>query len=60
MIKELGPHYEVYLSDDGEVVYWHHVLDNGKLGNRMMVRREADEVLPMIVRALARWDAEHA
>jgi len=54
-IKERGPHYEVVV-DDG-AIFWCHVLSNG-LGTRMMQRKEADEVLPLIQRALARWDEE--
>jgi hypothetical protein len=55
VIKERGPHYEV--ETDGNVVFWWHVLGNG-FGSKMMQRSEADEVLPLIQRALARWDEE--
>jgi hypothetical protein len=33
------------------------VLGNG-FGSKMMQRSEADEVIPLIQRALARWDEE--
>jgi hypothetical protein len=53
-IKERGPHYEVVIAGD---VQWCHVLSNG-LGTKFMRMDEAREVIPLIQRALARWDEE--